>query len=167
MAILLLFVHPLPVQCLPHLHPPCRTDLSTYLPQAPAKDSSNFSYQASISKEWWRVFLSASFPGNRWTNLMSTPPWQVTLPPHNPPFPGEQRLLPRPAHRQWWGFCSRTLFRTHKMPLSVKPLMSLSLTPGYSSVMKLGEYRACKPEGVQPNSIYDTGGKGGAQPRKE
>ena len=65
------------------------------------------------------------------------------------------------------GFCSRTLFRTHKMPLSVKPLMSLSLTPGYSSVMKLGEYRACKPEGVQPNSIYDTGGKGGAQPRKE
>ena len=38
--------------------------------------------------------------------------------------------------------------------------MSLSLTPGYSSVMKLGKYRACKPEGVQPNSIYDTGGKG-------
>ena len=43
-AVLLLSVHPLPNQCLLHLHPPHRTDLPTYLPQVPASDCS---YQRS------------------------------------------------------------------------------------------------------------------------
>ena len=40
MAVLLLSVHPLPDQCLLHLHPKHMTDLLTYLPQAPASDCS-------------------------------------------------------------------------------------------------------------------------------
>ena len=38
MAVLLLSVHPLPSQCLPHLHPTHMTDLPMYLPQAPDSD---------------------------------------------------------------------------------------------------------------------------------
>ena len=39
-AVLLLSLHPLPDQCLLHLHPTHLTDLLTYLPQAPAGDFS-------------------------------------------------------------------------------------------------------------------------------
>ena len=41
MAVLLFSVHPLPDQCLIHLHPIHMTDLPTYLPQAPAGDCSH------------------------------------------------------------------------------------------------------------------------------
>ena len=43
---------------------------------------------------------------------------------------------------------SRTLLRICKLPLSIKPLMSLSLTLGsLSSVLRLGKYWACRPVG--------------------
>ena len=40
MAVLLLSLHPLPDQCLLHRHSTQKTDLPTYLPQAPAGDCS-------------------------------------------------------------------------------------------------------------------------------
>ena len=51
------------------------------------------------------------------------------------------------------GYCSRTLLQTCKIPLSIKPLMSLLLTQALPCVLKMDKYRACKPAGCSPTPI--------------
>ena len=126
MAILLLSVHPLLNQCLLHLHATHLTNLPTYLPQTPANDWFNFSYQDSLSKRLWGACPSAGFPGNQWTNLMSIHPVTGNLP---LPLRAKNAAMSCPCHLPHTvGCCSRTLLQTCKLHLSIKPLMSLLLT---------------------------------------
>ena len=87
MAVLLLSVHPLLDQSLPHLHPTHMTDLPTYLPLPQLVIVLTFKSEHllhdSLSKGWWGACPSASFPGNQWANLRSVLP--VTDYPFPPP----------------------------------------------------------------------------------
>lgn len=64
----------------------------------------------------------------------------------------EKRLLPcltnHPLHMV--GRCSRTLFQTCKLPLLIKPLMSLLLTPGSFFGLRTGEAWDLQALWVQP-----------------
>ena len=52
-AVLLLSIHPLLNQFLPHLHPTHRTDLLTYLPQALASDSLANGWRGGVPLCWF------------------------------------------------------------------------------------------------------------------
>ena len=72
----------------------------------------------SLSKGWWGAYPSAGFPGNQWASLRSVlDNWWSFL-------PQKQTPLPCPLHTV--GCCCRPLPPVCKLPLSMKPLMSLS-----------------------------------------
>lgn len=65
----------------------------------------------------------------------------------------EKRLLPCLANHPFiahGGALPRTLFQTCKLPLLIKPLMSLLLMQALSLVLELGKHGICRPLWVQP-----------------
>ena len=50
----------------------------------------------------------------------------------------------------WWVVAPGPCFRHVRFPPSIKPLMSLLLTPALSWVLKRGKCRACRPVGFSP-----------------
>ena len=109
MAALLLSVHPLPNQCLLHLHPTHMTDLPAYLSQAPA---SNCSYQRGSEG---LAPLLVSLVTNEPTQHQFLYNWQS--PSAHPP----QLPTPPPGAKTATtvGCLSRTLLQTCKLPHSL------------------------------------------------
>ena len=71
----------------------------------------------------------------------------------NFPLPRVARSLPYPAYRLLHrvGCCSRMLFQTCEIPLSIKPLMFLLLTPGSFLGLEAWQAQGLQASRVQPN----------------
>lgn len=93
-----------------------------------------------LSKGRWEECPSAGFPGNHPFTSSSVYVYrQWRLP------PCLTHQLPHTVRGH-----SRTLLQTCKLPPSIRPLMSLLLPLPLSLVLKLGEYRSCRPVGCSP-----------------
>ena len=90
---------------------------------------------SNSSKGWWRACSSAGFSGNGWVNGTSIP-----LLSGNATFCPGWRWPPYSVHCLGYavGCHSKTLFQTSKIPLSIKPLMSVA-DSRLSLVLKLGK----------------------------
>ena len=138
MAVLLLSVHALPNKCVLHLHPAHRTDIPTHLPQDPAGDCA---YQRGDERHA-SLLLTLSPP-----YVNSPCNWQSPLP------PGSED-------------CHHVLLTVGLTPWSVTPdlasdvlappsikLVSLPLTPGSFSVLKLSKHRDLGLQDAVPHAI--------------
>ena len=102
----------------------------------------------SFSKGWWGAWLSAGFPGNRQANLMSIPPITSNL-----PLPSESKTaaMSCPAvYSTRWDVTPGPCFDTQAPP-SIKPLMSLLLTPDSFFSLKAGQVSVLQACMVQLN----------------
>ena len=78
------------------------------------------------------------------------------LQPPSPPS-GEDccHVLPAVCHTRW-GCRSRNPLQMCKIPLSNKPLMSLSLSSGSFFGFRLDNYKACRPAGRSPTTFHSS-----------
>lgn len=114
LAFLLVPLHPLNDQCLLYLHPTHITDL----PTCPRPHLGMVLIKGVV-----RAGPSASFPGNWWANLMSSPPHRK----QQPLLPPWAKTAPACCPRHTVGWHSRTLLQIGKTLSSIKPVMSLFL----------------------------------------
>ena len=125
-----------------------------YLPPAPASDCSNLWIRTIptmiVYEGQWGACSSAGFPSNRWANLTSIPSITGNLPLPLVAKTTAMSCLPSAVPSK--GPPGPFLLWTCKIPLSIKPLMSLSLTPGSFFSLEAGHMQGLQACRVQPNT---------------
>lgn len=104
---------------------------SCILAPAPVNDQN---ISTSLSQEWWEVCPSPGFPGNWWVNLMISFPITGNL-----YLPLGVKLPYQAFHQLHMAECRfRSCFKLVSSP-STRPLMFLSLTPGFFFGLETGQ----------------------------